>query len=76
MNAWQLILSALDTFGLAVEDKLEILSQLSAESVLAYVSDKCRIFGKWIDWEEFCLYLDKYVLNYILVAKAQSQGSV
>lgn len=66
MNAWELILSALDTFGLTVEDKLRILSELSSEGVLAYVSE-CRIFERWIDWEEFCGYLDKYILNYIVI---------
>jgi hypothetical protein len=67
MNAWQLILSALDTFGLPIEAKLEILTHLSSEAVLDYVSDKCRIHNKLIDWEEFCTYLDKYVLNCIVI---------
>lgn len=73
MDPRALILAALLDFQLdgAVQD--EVMA-CDPEGILKYISDKCRIFGKWIDWDSFCCYLDKFILNYIVIYMGASDA--
>jgi len=66
MDARALIAAALLDFQLDGVICDEVMA-CDPEGILKYISDKCRIFEKWIDWEEFCNYLDKFILNYIVI---------
>lgn len=69
MDIQELIIAALDSWNLDDAYKAWLYPRVLEHSagVIYYVEDHARQFNVWIDWKWFDLYLDKYVLNYILV---------
>ncbi len=67
MDALTLIKAVLDSWNLDKEYYAWLMDRIHPDAIIHYVEDHAKQFDVWIDYEWFDRYLDKYILNYILV---------